>query len=199
MKSIFVAFLICYSACGPIDKVRAAVKTLHYCFPSDTSISKLLQTRISTFKAIPVENGTDNYYVKLMLALYDGANDMIKMQAGKISDTNVSQQSLLFQRFHDQMSNRYVAFLAVKSHESRVNPRFKAMADVALQHFSRFEFQQNQTSSSLLTALLIEFYENMDQISVAFISMGESERLKKLAWDSIKKQNALIDLLNKRQ
>ncbi|WP_292945755.1 hypothetical protein [Mucilaginibacter sp. 44-25] len=38
----------------------------------------LLKDRVAKIKAIPVEGGTDNYYVKMMLALYDGANEMVK-------------------------------------------------------------------------------------------------------------------------
>ncbi|MES2376755.1 MAG: hypothetical protein V4553_09260 [Bacteroidota bacterium] len=196
---IIIALLICGSLgivqdgkghSVPIDKTN---------FQSvDSSLTKLLSAHLAKFQTIPVESGTDNYYVKLMLALYDGANDMVKFQIRNEPSDRLSQQSALFQQFHSQMSSRFVGFLAIKSNETIVDARFKLTVDAALQHFSRFDHQPHKTSGNLLAAVLIEFYENMDQISVAFISRGQSEQLKQLAWDSIKKQNNLIELLKQR-
>ncbi|HEK20151.1 MAG: hypothetical protein C0191_00485 [Mucilaginibacter sp.] len=164
---------------------------------ADSALHKLLRARVVKFKAIPVEIGTDNYYVKLMLALYDGANDLVKFQMKNGPSDSLSQQSVLFQQFHSQMSNRFAGFLSVKFKGTTVDRRFKSIVDAAVQHFSRFDHQSQGISKSLLAAVLIEFYENMDQISVAFVSVGQNERLKQLAWDSIKKQNKLIELLKR--
>ncbi|MFA6084834.1 hypothetical protein [Mucilaginibacter sp.] len=199
MKIIIIALLI-YGSLGVTHGVQGhSIPLKSNNFQSvDSSLSKLLSARVAKFKAIPVESGTDNYYIKLMLALYDGANDMVKFQIRNGQSNSLSQQSALFQRFHSQMSNRFVGFMSVRSKETTVDARFKLTVDAALQHFSRFNHQPNIKSGNPLAAVLIEFYENMDQISVAFVSMGQSEQLKELAWDSIKKQNKLIELLKQR-
>ncbi|PAW95328.1 hypothetical protein CKK33_18195 [Mucilaginibacter sp. MD40] len=199
MKIIIIALLI-YCSLGLTQGVQGHTIPLrsNNIQSVDSSLSKLLNARVAKFKAIPVESGTDNYYVKLMLALYDGANDMVKFQIRNGPSNSLAQQSALFQRFHSQMSNRFVGFLSVKSKETTVDARFKLTVDAALQHFSRFNYQPNIKAGKLLAAVLIEFYENMDQISIAFVSMGKSEQLKQLAWDSIKKQNKLVELLKQR-
>lgn len=166
--------------------------------PADSVMAKLLKARIASLKSIPVNTGTDHYYVRLMQSLYEGANELIKAQVANGNAIINSEQSESLQKYHNQMNTRFAGFMAVKSQGTPVSPRFKMMSEAALQHFSRFEFQRYQKKNTLLPALLIEFYENMDQLSVAFVSAGVSKRLKELAWETVEKQNNLIDLLKKR-
>jgi hypothetical protein len=200
MKKSLIAFLIFFTALNMTSMgVFAAVKNTMYSYASDSSLRTLLQAKIAKVKAIKAADGTDKYYVKLMLALYNGANDMIRLQTNKGSSGSLTKRSLLIEKFHKEMSHRYTVYLSVKSPENQIDPRFKTIANAALEHFSRFPFERHRKSSVLLSALMVEFYENMDQISVAFVAVGKCENLKRLAWESIEKQNKLIELLRTRE
>ncbi|QTE35423.1 hypothetical protein J3L18_20020 [Mucilaginibacter gossypii] len=120
-----------------------------------------------------MESGSDNYYVKLMLALYDGANEIVQYQIRNGQSNSVSQQSALFHRFHSQISNHFVCFMSVKSKEKTVDARINLTVEASFTTFQQVNHRPNIKSSNLLAAVLIEFYENMNRIRMDLVSIGK--------------------------
>jgi hypothetical protein len=161
----------------------------------DSPLCEMFHTHIVKLKAIPLKHNTDDYYVRLMLALYHGASDMVRTHKNKNSGDKAAVNCISLEQYHRRMKGRFLNYMALSSKGKTVDRQFKSMADAALQHFSQFNCRSFKGSKRSLELVLIEFYENMDQISVAFVSKGSNVKIKQLAWESIKKQNQLIDIL----
>lgn len=161
----------------------------------DSSIRDLVNKRIQLITKISVNQGIDTYYIRLMNSLYDGVNEVLDFET-RVGDTiGLMRQAGLFRRFHMARKIDLSAFLEKESKKPVIGDRFSEAVKAVLFKFREISFNRYHAGSEIITQILITYYENMDQISVAFVSFGQNEKLKALSWDIIRKQNKIIGLL----
>ena len=166
-------------------------------FPTgqDSSIRDLINKRVQLLTEISVDQGIDTYYICLMNSLYDGVNEVLDFET-RIGDTiGLMHQAGLFRRFHMERKNNLSAFLKKESKKPVIDNRFSEVVKAILVKFREFSLTKYHADSEMITQILITYYENMDQISVAFVSCSQNEKLKALSWDIIRKQNKIIGLM----
>ncbi|HEK18964.1 hypothetical protein [Mucilaginibacter sp.] len=196
IKLIFMpfAFLILFAG------QAKAHQTFHYQkvapqFSIDTSLKVVVANSLRQINTIPAQTGIDSYYAHLMIFLYQGANAVIKIQTEKIGNKGILVQAALFTRFHSQMQNQLLPFLKEKNKAKPPGAAFLSAVKASLAHFDQINYQQSPEPEKLTAILLVEIYENMDQISAAYANLSQNEPLKAISWDIVRKNNGLIDLL----
>ena len=164
----------------------------------DSSVQIIVNKRIGTLTRISTKRSLDTYYINLMEGLYDGVNELLDFESEKGNTNGVMRQAGLFRQFNTERKKYLSAFLKRNPKSTVIDNRFAGAAKAALSNFAKIDFHKYQNRDELITQILIEYYESMDQIDVAFVSFGQNEKLKALSWDIINKQNKIVGLLKER-
>lgn len=165
----------------------------------DTSIQTLMSNRVRLLINISAKQDINLYYISLMEGLYNGANELLDFETAKGNNMGVMRQAGLFRQFNTERKKYFLPFLKAGYQKPVINQSFSFAAKAALANFSKFDFCKYHTDNAIAVGMLIEYYENMDQVSVAFVSFSQNEKLKALSWDIIRKQNKIFDLLKAQQ
>jgi hypothetical protein len=159
-------------------------------------MQKLVDKRIESLMNISPKQDIDLYYINLMNGLYDGANELLDFETNKGNNTGLLKQAGLFRQFHTERKTELSSFFKSGYRGTAIDSRFIEAAKAALSNFYKIHYGKYRDDNEMTTKILTAYYENMDQISVAFVSFSKNEKLKALSWDIIRKQNNLIELLS---
>lgn len=192
-KYIYTPLLVC-------TLISAEGSPVHFVFGNwrirqDSSIKALVHKRVQLLAEISPKHGINNYYIDLMDGLYDGANELIDFETRKGDTIGVLHEAELFRKFHNERKKYFSAFLEKESNKTAIDRQFREDVKSVLSNFRKIDFNKYHADNEMISQLLIAYYENMDQISIAYVSLSHNEKLKALSWDIIRKQNKIIDLL----
>jgi hypothetical protein len=193
-KSAVMALLLC-----SVLRLQARPAYFGNTVWQDSSVQTLVSNRSRLLISIPAKQDINLYYISLMEGLYDGANELLDFEKAKGNNIGVMRQAGIFRQFNTERKKYLQTFLNGGDQKPVFNRNFRVASKAALSNFGKIDFYKYRTNNEITVGMLIEYYENMDQISVAFVSFSQNEKLKALSWDIIRKQNKIIDLLKAQQ
>lgn len=193
-KYAVMALLVC-----SVLRLQARPVYFEYTARQDSSLQTLVSNRSRLLINISAKQDINLYYINLMDGLYDGVNDLLDFETGKGNNMGVMRQSGQFRQFNNERKKYLLTFLKGEHQKPVIDRNFCMASKAALANFRKIDFYKYHTDNAITVGMLIEYYENMDQISVAFVSFSQNEKLKALSWDIIRKQNKIIDLLKAQQ
>jgi hypothetical protein len=174
--------------------VQAAKITIDTHQVQSSRLKAVIIKKITELKQIAPEGQTADYYVALMYCLYQGANEVAQTEATYGKNKRFIDLAGSFINYHTQMMALLEPYRNKKPKQlHEVDAKFGLMVKGAITNFNKIVYPPEIDQA--FTKVMVEYYENMDQVIIAFTSFGKGANLKALSWKIIAEQNVLIDRL----
>ncbi|QEM03662.1 hypothetical protein DIU31_009095 [Mucilaginibacter rubeus] len=152
-------------------------------------LTQIQRTADSVLKFSP--NNARSYYFKITRSIYDRALKITMTESAIQSGTGNSG----FTRAMVQLQYQLRADLFPSSCKQTVTPipdLFQRTVDAAMRNFSRYQQPKGLDRERLYLWVMIQVFENLNQINAGFLQVGLSTKEKDQVWQRLKMQQQMI-------